>query len=88
MGIATGTVDTEAILADEKVVDMEPEFKLLDPDETQFMTILNKLPSKSATREKVNWLEDQYFPRQARTEGAVTNVALTVNVEAEGRGRR
>jgi len=50
---ASGMVDTETILADERVVDMDPEFKLLDPDESQFMTLLNKLPSKAAIREKV-----------------------------------
>lgn len=82
MGIATGTVDTEAILADEKVVDMEDEFRLLEPDETQFMTILNKLPSKVAKQIKVNWLEDQYFPRQAKVEGAQTNVDTSIEVEA------
>jgi len=82
MGIATGTVDTEAILADEKVVDMEDEFRLLQPDETQFMTILNKLPSKVAKAIKVNWLEDDYFPRQARVEGSQTNVDTAIEVEA------
>ena len=37
--INSGIVDTEAVLADEKVVDMEPSFRLLDPDTSQFMTI-------------------------------------------------
>lgn len=64
MAIATasGVVDTDALVADEKVVDMQNQFRLLDVDENQFMTILNKLPSQQAIREKVNWLEDQYFP--------------------------
>ena len=50
---ASGVVDTDAILADEKVVDMQNQFRLLDVDQSQFMTILNKLPSQQAIREKV-----------------------------------
>lgn len=82
VAVATGAVDTEAILAAEKVVDMESRFRLLDPDESQFTTILNKLPSKAALREKINWLEDQYFPRQAQQSGGATATATTVNVSA------
>src|SRR5690242_7106161 len=85
MGVATGTIDTEAVLADEKVVDMEPKFRLLDPDESQFSTILNKLPSRQATREKVNWLEDQYLPTTITVSGAVTNVATSLTA-ATGEG--
>ncbi len=53
MGTATGVVDTETILADERVVDMQNEFRILDSDSSQFMTILNKLKSQPAIREKV-----------------------------------
>lgn len=80
---ATGTVDTEAILADEKVVDMQNKFRLLDPDESQFSTILDKLPSQQATREKVNWLEDQFFPRLTTQSGGATSTASTVNVATD-----
>lgn len=80
MGVATGTVDTEALVADERVVDMQNKFRLLDPDESQFQTILNKLPSQPALREKVNWLEDQYFPRQSGVVGAQTNVDTAIEV--------
>lgn len=79
---ATGAVDTEAILADEKVVDMQKRFRLLDPDESQFSTILDRLPSQVAIREKVNWLEDQFFPRQAQQSGGATSTTTTVNVAA------
>lgn len=85
MGIATGIVDTEAILADEKVVDMENEFRLLDPDESQFMTMLGRLPSKPAIREKVNWLEDEYFPRLTTLAASATSAASSVDV-ATGTG--
>lgn len=82
LSIATGAVDTEALLAAEKVVDMADRFRLLDPDESQFSTILDKLPSKPAVREKINWLEDQYFPRQTVQSGGATNVTTTINVGA------
>ncbi len=62
MAVASGVVSTEGILSNEKVIDMQNQFRLLDGDENQFMTILNKLPSQAAIREKVEWLEDQYFP--------------------------
>lgn len=80
--VSTGAVDTEALLADQKVVDMADRFRLLDPDESQFSTILDKLPTKPATREKVNWLEDQYFPRLALQSGGALATATTVNVGA------
>lgn len=85
MGIATGTVDTETIVADEKVVDMVDQFQMLDTDTTQFTTILNKLPSKPATREKINWLEDQYFPNFTTLAASATSAATTIDV-ATGTG--
>jgi hypothetical protein len=82
--ITAGTVDTEAVLADEKVVDMAKAFRKLDPDTSQFMTILNKLPSVEAKREKVNWLEDELFPNltalaaSAASAASGTTATLTV----------
>lgn len=85
--INSGIVDTEAVLSDEKVVDMEPAFRLLDPDTSQFMTILNKLPSKVATREKVNWLEDELFPNLTTlASGAITAAGQTAIAVATGTG--
>jgi hypothetical protein len=78
-------VDTETPLADEKVVDMEPAFRLLDPDTSQFQTILNKLPSKVATREKVNWLEDELFPNLTTLAASALSAASSIGV-ATGTG--
>jgi Family of unknown function (DUF5309) len=61
--IITGMIDTEDILTDERVIDMDEEIKFLDPDTTQFTTMLMKLGSDDAIREKVNWMEDDLFPR-------------------------
>lgn len=82
--INTGVSDTERVVADEKRIDMEEEFQLLDPDQTQFMTMLtdSRLKAKPATREKTNWLEDQYFPRQSSVAGGgylIGAVSVTVN---------
>jgi hypothetical protein len=78
--IVDGIVDTEMPLADEKVVDMEPMFRVLDQDQSQFSTILNKLPSKVATREKVNWLEDELFPNLANIAASATSAATSISV--------
>ena len=83
--LISGIVDTEAILSDEKVVDMEPKFRLLDPDTSQFMTILNKLPSRPATREKINWLEDEFLPTLTTLAASATSAATTLSV-ATGTG--
>lgn len=85
VAVQSGTIDTEAILADEKKVDMVEEFQLLDPDESQFMTILRKLPSSPGRSTKVQWLEDQYFPRQSAVDTAgyadgTANIAIPVTV--------
>ena len=46
-------VSTEEVVADEKVVDMDPKMRLLDPDQTQFTTMTSRMGSRVATREKV-----------------------------------
>lgn len=84
--IAVGTqVSTEEILADEKVIDMDPKMRLLDPDQTQFTTMTQRMPSRAATREKFNWLEEQYvldvFSMAAYTAGAAT---ITLTTAADG----
>lgn len=80
---ASGVVDTDAILADEKVVDMQNRFRLLTQDESQFMTILNKLPSQQAIREKVNWLEDDYFPNLTTLSASATSAASQIEVATD-----
>jgi hypothetical protein len=81
--VTSGIVDTEAVLADEKVVDMEPKFRLLDLDNSQFSTMLNKLPSKVATREKVNWLEDELFPNLSTLAASALSAASSIAVATD-----
>lgn len=59
---------------------MQNKFRLLDQDEGQFMTILNKLPSQAAVRERVNWLEDQYFPNLSALAASATSAQTTLVV--------
>lgn len=80
--IASGVVATDDILSNEKVIDMQNEFRLLDVDDAQFMTILNKFPSQPAIREKVEWIEDSYFPNLSTLANSATSAATTLDVTA------
>lgn len=68
--ILTGLQDDSTILSNRRVIDMNPVISMLDPDQSQFSTILMKLASKPAFSQKVEWLEDQLMPR-------VTTLAVT-----------
>ena len=62
--INTGLVDEQDILSNERVLDMSDTIDYLNPDETQFFTIMNKVGNGSRTlSSKVEWLEDQFFPK-------------------------
>jgi hypothetical protein len=78
--ILSGLVDTEDILADERVVDMSERIYKLQPDDQQFMTMLNKVGRKQATREKINWLEDEYQPRVGTVSASATSAATSIAV--------
>src|SRR5574337_1161027 len=80
-----GVQDTESGTAAEHVIDMAPDIAMLDPDTSQFMTILQKLPSKVATQVKVNWLEDQLFPNYSSLAATAASGATTLSV-ATGEG--
>jgi hypothetical protein len=79
--LAVGTfVSTEEIAGDERVIDMDPTMRKLDPDTSQFTTMLSRMPSRPATREKVNWLEETYVTNVFTVDAAYTSGALTVSV--------
>jgi hypothetical protein len=50
-------------MSNRKVVDMSERLYRLQPDEQQFRIMLNKIGSKQATREIIEWLEDEFRPR-------------------------
>ena|SRR5579871_1190704 len=83
----TGMVDTNTILQDERIVDMDDVIGMLDPQTSQFTTMLMKIAQKKARNQKVEWLEDQLFPRLGAVgTGGATNVAVTIPVSA-GQGQ-
>lgn len=82
----TGQVDTNTILSDEKIIDMSDTVGLLDPATSQFTTMLMKIASKKAGNQKIEWLEDQLFPRLGTTAGSQLSTDTTINVTA-GQGQ-
>jgi hypothetical protein len=77
----TGQVDDNTILANERVIDMSDVIPMLDPDVSQFTTMLMQSSSSSCFSSKVEWLEDQLFPRLSSvlSGGATEGAAITVN---------
>lgn len=80
VSVVSGLVDTASPLSSEKVVDMDNEIKMLDPDESQFTTMLMMLGSSPAVREQINWLEDQLFPRLSALAASAASADTTVVV--------
>ena len=80
--VLKGNVTTADPVADELVVDMRNEFAELDPDDSQFVTLLTKLGTRQAVREKIEWLEDQLRPRLITLSASATSAATTINVTA------
>jgi hypothetical protein len=83
--VTSGGSDTESPVADEKRVDMANNFKLLDPEESQFYTMTSNLPGRPAGREKFNWLEDRYFPNYTTSNGGNNDSTTSIPV-ATGTG--
>lgn len=84
--IVTGPVSTEEVATDERVVDMDPKFRRLKPDETQLTTMTSRTTSRQAVREKVNWIEEEDFPRVVATAASALSGATTLVLVA-GQGK-
>ena len=84
--IIQGNVSTEEQAPDERVIDMDERIRVLKPDDTQFTTMTSRLQSRQATREKVNWLEEEDFPRIVTALNAETNVSTALTLTA-GQGK-
>lgn len=63
--INSGVVDTSVPLSNRLKVDMHDPIRMLDPDVSQFSTMLSdpRLPSEKAASYIVEWLEDRLMPR-------------------------
>ena len=54
--ILPGLVDDQDILSNERVIDMDPVIAMLDPDTSQFMTMLMRIARGSVESPKAEWL--------------------------------
>ena len=82
--VQSGNIGTEEVLTDERVIDMDEKIRVLFPDDTPFTTMINRISDRQAIREKVNWLEEEDFPRivtgDAQTSGATAlNLSLGID---------
>jgi hypothetical protein len=84
--VVQSNVSTEEVLPDERVVDMDERIRVLRPDETQFVTMSSRLSSRAATREKVNWLEEEDFPRLVSLAAGAASGATSLTLVA-GQGK-
>lgn len=81
----SGLVDDQDILANERVIDMDPVIAMLDPDTSQFITMLMRVARVSIESTKSEWLEDQLFPRLSSVvSGGGSNGAAIVVAAGEG----
>lgn len=87
MAVATvaGIESDQAILQNERVIDMDDVISYLDPDTSQFTTMLMRVARRQAESTKVEWLEDDLFPRLSSVaSGGATNGANIVVAAGEG----
>jgi hypothetical protein len=65
--VLKGNVTTSDPVSDEQVVDMRNEFYELDPDDSQFTSLLVKLGTRNAVREKIGTTsQDAILTRSSR----------------------
>jgi hypothetical protein len=76
----TGVESDNTILANERVIDMDDVISYLDPDTSQFTTMLMRVARRAAESTKVEWLEDELFPRlsSVASGGATDGATITV----------
>lgn len=83
--VVLGNVSTEEVLPDERKLDMDERMRRISPDDTQLTTLTSRLTSRQAVREKVNWFEEDDFPRLV-TGDAQAIGSTTLNLNA-GQGK-
>ncbi len=80
--VLNGLVDDQDIEQTQRVPDVSSTITMLDPDTSQFTTMLMKVASESAFNQKVTWFEDQLLPRLSAVSGSQTNVDTSIEVTA------
>ena len=80
LSIVNGVESDNTILANERVIDMDDVIAYLDPETSQFTTMLMKASRRQAQATKVEWLEDELFPRLSAvvSGGASDGASITV----------
>lgn len=81
LSVVNGVESDNTILANERVIDMDDVIAYLDPDTSQFTTMLMRVARRAAESTKVEWLEDELFPRlsSVASGGATDGSTITVN---------
>lgn len=83
--ILSGLVDDQDILQNERVIEMDETIAMLDPDVSQFTTILMRIARETVFSSKVEWLEDELMPRLSSVaSGGATNGSNIVVAAGEG----
>jgi len=80
--VITGLEDDSDILQNERVIDMDPVIAMLDPDSSQFTTMLMRVARSSGFSSKAEWLEDELFPRLSSVVSGGATDAATITVAA------
>ena len=80
LSIVNGVESDNTILSNERVIDMDDVIAYLDPETSQFTTMLMKVARRQAQATKVEWLEDELFPRLSAvvSGGASDGASITV----------
>jgi len=85
VSVVSGLEDDQDILQNERVIDMDEDIAMLDPDVSQFTTMLMRVSRSPAQSTKTEWLEDELFPRLSSVaSGGATNGANIVVAAGEG----
>jgi uncharacterized protein DUF5309 len=80
--ILSSLVDDSDILSNQRVIDMDEDIAVLDPEVSQFFTMLARVSSVPAFSSKVEWLEDVLDPRVSSVNGAQTDSDTSIEVAA------
>lgn len=80
--VLSGLVDDQDIEQTQRKPDISNTIAMLDPNVSQFTTMLMKVASKPAFNQKVQWFEDQLLPRLSAVSGAQTDSDTSLEVTA------
>lgn len=80
LAVVPGVESDNTILANERVIDMDDVIAYLDPETSQFTTMLMKASRRQAQATKIEWLEDELFPRLSAVVSGGASDGATITV--------